>query len=42
MKNKFFAFALLLTTVAVMSSCASSRGKYGCPTVYQYKAQKHI
>lgn len=43
MKNKIFAFALLVTTVAALSSCASSRSKYGCPnTAYQYKAKHHI
>ena len=30
MKNKFLAATLLLCTIVIMASCATSR-KYGCP-----------
>jgi hypothetical protein len=43
MKNKLVAFALVALTITMLSSCFSSRSKYGCPTVSTFKqTQKSI
>jgi hypothetical protein len=43
MKNKLVALALVAVTITMLSSCFSSRSKYGCPTVSAAsKAQKNI
>jgi hypothetical protein len=41
MKTRLKTFALLTATILVLASCATSRGKYGCPSV-AYKAQKPV
>lgn len=38
MKNKLVALALVAVTITMLSSCFSSRSKYGCPQVSTPKA----
>ena len=43
MKNKLKTVAVLAATALMLASCATSKGKYGCPaTAYTQKASAKI